>query len=206
MKKKSFYYWSLIFFFFSLSISLIISSCSKTGPEGPAGAQGAPGEQGAPGPEGAKGDAGSANVFYSDWTAFYDGSTWSGAINEYGIIIRKYPVTAPKITDAVIDQGAVMVYVKFASTPSEANPLPVTFASSYNGILAELKFRLSAGSITLIHSLITRPDIDPGAINYQNSYRYIIIPGGVHARRASALPLPDLKDYHAVCKYYGIAE
>ena len=100
-----------------------------------------------------------------------------------------------------------MVYAKFASTPSEANPLPVTFASIYTGILAELKFRLSPGSITLKNSHITRPDIDPKEINYQNSYRYIIIPGGVHARHAaSTLPLPDLKDYHAVCKYYGIAE
>ena len=64
-----------------------------------------------------------------------------------------------------------------------------------------LEFYLEVGSLVLSMHNVPDSSLDPGTIGAGNHYRYIIIPGGVSATKAT---MPDLNDYYAVMAYYGI--
>ncbi|WP_229379462.1 hypothetical protein [Fibrella forsythiae] len=82
------------------TFALSVTACQKA-KDGEVGPQGATGATGATGPQGPKGDPGSANVIYSAWisTPFTgSGSSYTGN------------VTAPKITQDVLDKADIRVY------------------------------------------------------------------------------------------------
>jgi len=179
---------------------LILVSCTKAGPQGPAGNTGGAGPQGPAGPQGNQGPAGNANVIYSNWTDF-NIANWSGSMNEFSLTIRQYPIAETKITNNILDSALVLVYVKFIGIPTpQALPLidPITIAKPQY-----LGDELSAGEIIIVFYDINDTN-DPGTFGTGNEYRYIIIPGSALARRSS--PGPDYKDYQAVCTYYGIQQ
>lgn len=192
-----------------LAIVFLLVSCSKEGPQGPAGPQG---EQGAAGPQGPKGDegatglrgatgsrgatgakgdkgdrgpkgaTGTANVIYSDWfkltfTYMSNVQIWRSSFN------------APKLTKSIVDHGAVAVYYKWPD--------------NLGGMIYKLNFSYS--NYWLLYEVYVGKIILSGNSSFSDgTYRYVLIPGGVHARKAR--PIPDLNDYHAVCSYYGIPE
>jgi hypothetical protein len=179
-----------------IALSFIIINCTKEGPEGPAGAtgpQGPPGTNGTTGPAGAtgpqgpagstgpQGPAGTANVIYSPWTDFVN-ATWSAPVVEFGKTVRNYPATAPGVTASIVTTGVVLVYWRDQGLP---NPQQMP-SISYNitqAVNQYLGFALLTGQIQIKFFNIDNTN-DPGTFSGAgNSYRYIIIPGGVAGGR-----------------------
>jgi hypothetical protein len=130
-----------------------------TGPVGPAGPTGATGPIGPAGPAGA---TGTANVIYSDWrnvTMTNTGPFWEGNL------------TAPGVTQTIIDRGAVNIYLR--------NENNLVFQLNYSSPGGNyIHYFLTAGLITIRSS-----------VNSSYPYRYIIIPGGVSGGRFISGPL-----------------
>ena len=169
------------------------------GTPGPQGPQGPAGPAGPPGSQGPQGEPGTANVFYSNWAGF-NTDNWSGLVAFLFQNRRIYTVSENRITDAILDRGAVMVYVKFANSSDIVQPLPI-----YQSI-TQLKNQHMAHFIQQNRILITLYNddrSDPGTIGSINSYRYVIIPGGTPTGRNAPV---DLNDYEAVKTYYNIPD
>jgi hypothetical protein len=152
-----------------------VGPIGPAGPTGATGATGAAGAVGAVGATGATGATGTANVIYSDWanvTFTGSGTSWSGQI------------AAPKITQDILDKGLVKTYFKFGTAVYEGN-----YANTPTG--ATIYYYLTVGTINIRSTF---------AANYP--WRYIIIPGGVGARRAAV----DYTNYEEVKKYYNLPD
>lgn len=169
---------------FFLSLSLLLTSCSKEGPQGEKGPQGEVGSQGP------KGDVGSANVIYSDWLKISGDrdSTVDGSK------LKVNYLAAPRLTTDLLKNSFIQVYMRFGTT---IFPLPYTGnagskANTVSFIPMEKKICLTR----FTHD--NSGTLGFGAVEF----RYIIIPGGVSARMAS--PAVDFSDFDAVCEYYGI--
>ena len=158
---------------------ILLDACKaekgEVGPIGPAGANGANGANGTIGATGATGATGTANVIYSDWatvTFTGSGTSWSGKI------------TAPKITQDILDKGVVKAYFKFGTDVYEGS-----YVSAVNGAIMHYFINLGAINIR-------------STFNATYLWRYIIIPGGVGARKAAV----DYSDYEAVKKYHNLPD
>lgn len=147
-----------------------------TGAQGPKGASGAQGPKGATGPQGPKG---TANVIYSDWIYV----TYSvSATQSYASFL------VPELTQEIFDKGELVIYYRYASSYL----FKLNFSDSNGYVL----YRATVGSVSIYAS---------GFWGGSDAYfRYLVIPGGVHARQGAGRP--DLDDYAAVCRYYGIPE
>lgn len=99
----------------SFTLLTLLFSCKEfQGPEG---------EQGPQGEQGEKGDAGTANVLYSDWIQF-NSSNWL-KVSEFGRETQVYGISENLLTEEILDQGLVFVYIKFGGAPPP-RPLPFT--------------------------------------------------------------------------------
>lgn len=135
-----------------LLFAFLLTSCKKgdTGPAGPAGPTGA---------TGAAGPAGTANVIYSAWadvTFTGSGTSWSATI------------TAPGVTQDIMDKGVVKTYFKYGTSVYDGNYTNLLGSGSAVGIYQYLE----VGKINLRSNF---------AANYP--WRYVIIPPGVAAGR-----------------------
>lgn len=129
-------------------------------------------------PENGKdGATGTANVIYSNWQNVVftqNGSQWLGTI------------TAPKITQEILDQGTVLVYYKDQGNVILFNSS--VFANYFN-----------IGIINLVSGI---------SINIPLPFRYIIIPGGVSSANKSVNTQPNFSNmtYKQVCASLNIPE
>ncbi len=170
-----------------VAIAFISVSCTKEGPEGPVGATGAQGPAGTPGPAGPAGPAG-PGVTYSAW--FLTGNGWVESDptnpNFYGEVFH-FNRAAPSLTQAVIDQGVVLCYMKGDPNlvpPAVNNPfqLPYTVGVGF-GFVDLYDFALSAGNIRFLY----KSDFAWDATDLATiSFRYITIPGTTAGRGAVA--------------------
>lgn len=181
-----------------VAAGISLASCSKEGPAGPAGAQGPAGPAGAQGPAGAKGDDGTANVIYSEWLdiayeadTLHDGAT----IDTIGFIAT---INVPKLDNAILTSGEIKAYVNLNSA-DEPVIAPIPYFSIFDGVSIEPVYYLN--SIELYSNL------DASTITFEGvkfrQYRYILIPGGVAARKASGI---DWNDYNQVKKYLNLKD
>lgn len=120
------------------SITLILASCEKEGPEGPAGRDG------------------NANVVSSigvatSWT--YINPSW----------VQRFSV--PAITQEIVNSGAVLVYVQ--STTGSYSQLPVTvYPSSSYSTTFEVGYNVGEVAIFATDSDLTQPN-QPGAATFK---------------------------------------
>ena len=195
-----------ISFLFTMVIfmSLILSACDDPdeiiGPEGPQGPEGEQGPEGPQGEQGPEGPPGTANVLYSEWTSF-SLDEWSAAFSYFGQIRRTYTVESEDITSEILANGAVMAYVRFAGSFSSIQPLPVIGPITKTSEDQILNYILQLEKIIFSFHNLTNRDQDPGPIGSGNQYRYVIIPGGTTSLKTN---YPDMDDYHAVMKFFGI--
>lgn len=197
-----------------LTVTFIIYSCAKEGPQGPAGATG---PQGPAGATGAQGPAGTANVVYSSWytTTAADWGSYDYTAPYWDI--NYYIQTAPGITQTIIDNGIVLCFMKnwvYDSdgyrTPArntDAVQLPFT-ADTY--WMDSYDFALPApGSIRFMYKnsllVTTSPWLATDLAG--TNLRYIIIPGSVLGGRGvnSADQLKSMS-YHEICSLFNIPE
>lgn len=153
-----------------ITAMLIFLSCTKEGPVGPQG------DAGPQGPQGAQGPAGTANVIYSNWVSF-QGAPRDTLIDNSKL--KCVNIATPKLTQALVDNAAVLVYMRFNTT---VWPLPYT---GYAGLKAStVSFLPLPGNI-----IITRFTHDnSGSVGFSSvlQFRYILIPGGVASGRYAA--------------------
>lgn len=170
-----------------LAITFISVNCTKEGPEGPVGAtgpQGPAGSSGAPGAPGSPGPAGTANVIYSawfttveaDWVDSYDPPYWA---------LFGFDKAAPGVTQAVIDNGVVLSYMKDWTYFDDVSGDPlksatvvqlpfmadIDFLDQYDFVIpvvGTLKYLYKSNFQTWTNTEIAG-----------TSFRYVIIPGGV---------------------------
>jgi hypothetical protein len=170
-----------------LTLLSAIVSCSKDGPAGATGPAGAAGSTGPAGPAGPKGDTGVANIIYSDWLTVTfapnsDSSQWSAVI------------AAPKLSNVILTTGDVKVYVNANSATA-----PVILPLPYFDGFSILNDAFELQKIDLISTDDFSTYTDTG-VKFQQ-YRYILVPGGVHARSAI-----DWNNYAEVKKYLGLKD
>jgi hypothetical protein len=170
------------------SVVLIIGivSCSKEGPTGPAGATGPAGPAGPAGSQGPAGQPGTANVIYSDWT---DTVTY-GLLGAPDTIAGE--ILAPQLTADILNNGEIKVYANLNTT---ADPIVVPLPLHGGFFLGD------GGFIDVVFF--------PGAIDIVSNrgidgllLRYILIPGGTHARMAKI----DWNNYNEVKAYLGLKD
>jgi hypothetical protein len=180
----------LLPYLLSMVMIVLISSCKKgdTGPAGPAGPTGPAGAAGASGPQGPAGPAGTANVIYSDWTDtltyFLASATTTDTI--IGVL------SAPKITADVLNKGEIKVYANLNTAADPlVMPLPINdgFILGAGGFI-DVYFDL--GEIIILSNL----NLDGLPL------RYVIIPGGTHARTQQI----NWNNYKEVQAYLGLKD
>lgn len=169
-----------------LSTLFIAVSCTKEGPEGPVGAtgaQGPAGSNGAPGPAGPAGPSGGAT--YSTWVVTTP-ANWV-TTPDYAVEFM-YTRTAPSVTQAIIDQGVVLAYMKgdpiYEGTPqfNTVFQLPYTVGVGF-GWTDIFEYAVEApGAIRFFYKSDFPWDEDGlGLI----SFRYITIPGTLAGKSSS---------------------
>jgi hypothetical protein len=184
-----------------LSVLLFYGLISCEGPEGPAGNPGAPGPAGAQGPtgptgpqgpQGSIGPTGIANVTFSNWVNASWTRTADNGVNSV--------IPAPAITQQIINNDMVLVYMKDTPTSEEIIEFP-RLVFSGNKVIFNLVASIRLGSITILHNTTTHPQL-LGADNLfpQAQFRYIIVPAALFGR----IILPDNKDYYSICEFFGI--
>lgn len=158
--------------------------------------------QGSTGPQGPQGDPGTANVIYSDWIGLNWNLTDASTDKKMLISLDGLDISYSLIKSECV----VLVYLSQWGTSSI---YPLNNAGRWNN--TEYTYTFGSTGSTTRGLIITLESTDGAALTeYQyaafrgNQVRYVIIPGGVHARSTS--PAPDYSDYQAVCRYYGIQE
>gem|GEM_PF-661096 len=153
------------------------------------------------GKDGAQGPPGTANVIYSSW--FSSGGAWdTTTAPPYGAYAL-FNKAAQQITQAVMDSGVVLAYMKGDPTTglmNEVFPLPYSVGVGY-GFTDIWDFVLNApGNIRFLYKSDNPwTPAELGSI----SFRYIIIPGGTPGGR---MLNPRKMTYEEVCEAYGIPE
>jgi hypothetical protein len=180
-----------------LAFAFIAASCTKEGPEGPAGATGPQGPTGLPGgvgpagptgptgpagPTGPTGPAGTANVIYSAWTNFAV-ANWTALQGGAPLADRRYTITAPGVTQNMMDQGVVVVYIKTPAGNQYVLPV-IFFYNAAPNAQQQLDYRLLLGQIQL-RFFNLGVATDPGTIDAPAQWRYVLIPGGVAGGKTS---------------------
>jgi hypothetical protein len=184
------------------AISFTLINCTKEGPEGPAGATGAQGPagsngatgatgpQGPSGPAGAtgpQGPAGTANVIYGTWNT--EPANWgadTSMVSLNGGFAKRFIVASPSIVQSVLDQGAILSYVRGPFTNNLPIALSTTLPIAANNF-AELNYHPALGKIVYYfyfpnNAFVAIPYGSIGSGTTQ--FRYIIIPGGVAGRNS----------------------
>lgn len=179
-----------------LCVALVTLGCAKgdTGPTGPTG------------PMGPMGPTGSANVIYSEW---YSPATWN-IETEFGTTQRFYSMGSTSLTQAIIDQGVVMVYMRFVGYNPGIVQLPfLTPDAGY-----QFYYRARVDTVKVAYYVAAARTTTPLGISGDNQVRYVLIPGGVVAAtmqaegstyeqevaRLRSMPYADL------CRKYGVPE
>lgn len=156
-------------------------STGATGPQGPAGTSGTAGTKGATGSTGSTGATGTANVIYSDWItpAVYTKTT------VFGTVHFDANIAATKITQAILDNGTVLVYGKLDGyTPTiwptnqvSVLPIEISYMSGTTPNLDSWSDNCTVGNVQI--DLTSSLNAYAGISN-AHQFRYVIIPGGIH--------------------------
>jgi hypothetical protein len=164
------------FLYVATVLALFISLYACKGLAGDVGPTGATGATGATGPAGASGSSG---AIYSDWiTPTFSSTTFSATI------------TAPKLTQEILDRGAIHVYIKGTSL---IFPLPYTDIDSLGRVPFHLDFAAGVGRIVIF---TTAPISGI-------PFRYVLIPGSTPSGRQAAV---DFNNYEAVKKEFDLPD
>src|SRR5690625_1403601 len=178
----------------------------EPGPEGP---QGPKGDQGEPGPEGPQGEPGTANVIYTEWINIgFSGSQGSIPRSPRSYLGRNYTAyefEIPELTQEIIDQGTVLVYMKMGPR-------------NVNGLITQLPFTLGNTDGTTDSTIYITYTLTNGLVRVLSQYldtntafnmvettdfRFVLIPGGTAA--AYSFDSDDV-EYERIVKRFSIPE
>lgn len=151
------------------------------GDQGPAGADGTDGAAGADGTDGAAGADGNANVISSAW---FTPDAYTLIEDVYGIDYIEHDLSAPEITQGIIDSGVVLVYGKLEGYVNSVWPdgqislMPIVI-NTILGDAAETD-TWSALILTEIVKIRFVNSINRySTVSKSHSFRYVVIPSPV---------------------------
>ena len=128
-------------------------------------------------------------VIYSGWITKTE-PDWTG----FGTIEILTSLTAPSLSDDIVNKGVVLVYYDHFGT---IKPMPNVWLEGINSMVMDFSFvkqkitlKLRTGGTLIATGIVDIP------------FRYVLIPGTTSGGRMNA-PV-DYNDYNAVCNYYGI--
>ncbi|MGB5820092.1 MAG: hypothetical protein WBG90_11465 [Saonia sp.] len=168
--------------FFSVIFSVcLLISCSgddgedgAVGPQGPAGEQGPAGPAGEQGEQGDQGEPGTANVIYSDWI---DSEFDTNIITTSA----SFSIDAPLMTDAIIDQGVILVFGRSNPAPvtndTDVFALPIVFGAA----LQQSHYYRVEQAEQLDIVVVANEEGESVGTPFFGEYRYVLIPGGAPA-------------------------
>ena len=162
-----------LFFLFS-ALLITIFSCTKTGPVGATGATGPTGPTGPAGGTGAtgpQGDTGVANVQYSKWINI----TWTKAPDASAV---SNFITAPAITNQIVDSGIVLVYMKDSITNSPFL-LPYIVSNAISSFVIQFSLQNNGGGFTISGSTPSPNPFGAADLHPKAQVRYVVVPPGV---------------------------
>lgn len=170
---------------------MVVAAVSCTGDRGPVGPEGPEGPQGPTGPTGPQGPTGTANVIFSAWTTVANMTAITDTIID-GSNLKITHFTAPELTSQILDEGVVLVYLRFSSGTWN---LPYT--SDAGGKPNTIDFIAKPGDIILSRFSFD----DSGSVSFSLAlqFRYVLIPGGVPAGA-------NIMDYDDMQLYFGIPD
>ena len=145
------------------------------GPEGQQGPQGPEGQPGAQGPQGPGGADGNANVIVSEWklaTGHKDTIIDGGQM-------KIATLTAPELTESVIEKSAIMVYMNFGNNGYFVLP----YTSYAGGKTSTISFFSQIEKIR--PTRLTHDNNTPINFNTFINYKYVIIPQGTAPKGSS---------------------
>ncbi|MBD1420271.1 collagen-like domain-containing protein [Sphingobacterium chuzhouense] len=140
---------------------------------------------------GPKGSAGTANVIYSGWMSFPQAER-DTLID--GTNLKVNHIAASPLTQTIIDNGMIQVYMRFGTTV-----LTLPYTSRAGARPNTVSFVPRAGRLLLTRFTHdnTQPYLGFGTVQF----RYVLIPGGVRANANI-----DLKDYNQVKRVFQIPD
>ncbi len=219
----------------ALAIAFIAVSCTKEGPAGPAGATGAQGPggptgaqgpQGPTGPQGPngatgatgpQGPPGTANVIYSSWAS--EPANWGAdttMLSLNGGIAKRFIVTAPSLSQTILDQGVILCYMKGGVTSGNPVALAVNFSqvNPFPNNILTVDYRATLNKITYIFYLLNNlnsPIVFTNLNGGTAAFRYVLIPGAVGGGRTTGVggtnyTIEQVKamSYEQVCRNFNI--
>jgi len=156
------------------------------------------------GPQGSQGETGTANVIYSDWI-MVEQADWEGDPSSF----LDTDISAPEITQDIIDMGLVFVYRKLGNN----NVILKLNFMDFNGW--NNLFMMNIGTLNIIvHKGTASSDVQKRDLQY----RYVVVPGGVAAGGRLGISSQqviynelaeagvDVNDYAQVAAYYNIQD
>lgn len=137
-------------FSFAILAMMFLSSCTKpeVGPIGPAGTNGTNGKDGTAGTNGTNGINGNANVIGSNTVVL---NNWITISDNGTYFIYNSTLLWASITQAIVDKGIVIVYMKDGSS-WVALPITVSGISGTTGIFhysITIGYEIKVGTVTL---------------------------------------------------------
>ncbi|MEK6153032.1 collagen-like protein [Flavobacteriaceae bacterium 3-367] len=183
----------------TMVLAMVLTSCSAE--DGEDGAIGPQGPQGIAGTDGVDGVDGNANVIYSEWVDFV-AAEWSALSSDFGIDVRNYPVVANDLTQNVLNNGVVLLYVRFIGFGDDAIITPFT-----GGILSGVQTIFHHDSEALITIKFINSDGvgDPGTFGGSgNAFRYILVPGSQLASKGFSKQDFEKMSYYEVMDHFGL--
>ena len=149
----------------ALAITFFAISCTKEGPQGPAG---------------------TANVIYSAWVkkAAFSSNYADTSLPDYAGTVKRAILSAPSISSAIIDNGIVISFVRVVVTGTNGpNMLPYIFTPN-PGYLYKIGMAPAVGKIIYYTENLTANPVVGWIPSSDMEYRYVVIPGGTTVRKA----------------------
>ncbi|WP_394771846.1 collagen-like protein [Mucilaginibacter sp.] len=152
--------------------------------------------------KGPKGDPGTANVIYSDW---YTPPTYTKT-TIFGTVNFTADIAASKITQAILDKGAVFVYGKLNGynpviwPTDQVSQLPIAI-NYMSGATPNLDTWSGLCTVGNVRITLTSSTNAYGSISNAHQFRYVIVPGGVHT-----IGSIDPKNYKQMQQLLGIKD
>ena len=168
---------SLIYLLSAIAF-MAFTGCSKEGPQGPAGVDGQ-----------------NAAVYYSEW---FSPTAWSGSAGDW-----YFSVSAPDLTQNVVESGVVLAYVSLAGDVYNSNavrPLPAyALGANWSFLIHQY------GSIEFTCDMTTQP------FNADDKFRFIAIPGTSTALKTASIKYNTKSKlinmpYTEACKLFNIKD
>ncbi|GAA4109082.1 hypothetical protein GCM10022393_05470 [Aquimarina addita] len=179
-----------------MMVSAMLFSCSDgedgaIGPAGQDGTDGINGIDGEDGVDGTDGETGTANVIYSDWIdSEFDEDITDG--------FDSFSISAPELTQELIDSGTLLVYGRIDNGTVYQIPLVL-----YGNINESYFVRIiEPGSFNIGVEGVVSDNI--GTPFFNDTFRYILIPGETTATANKSAQDYTSMSYNEIAKLFNI--